>query len=119
MGRDAQNSIRMNHANGGASGNDPSGGIQGQGAEQIPNTRLDVVRPHQPRMTTSAQGLGGGNERQQQNLSDRYSMQFDGLSFDALFGSHYDSEKDEDYSIKEDLIQNTKTYQNDFKPFKH
>ena len=31
----------------------------------------------------------------------------------------YDSEKDEDYSIKEDLIQNTKTYQNDFKPFKH
>ena len=46
-------------------------------------------------------------------------MQYDGLSFDALFGSHYDSEKDEDYSIKEDLIQNTKTYQNDFKPFKH
>jgi len=29
---------------------------------------------------------------------------YDGLSFDALFGSHYDSDKDEDYSIKEDLI---------------
>ena len=61
--------------------------------------------------------VGGGG-----NHSDRYSMQYgglDGLSFDALFGSHYDSEKDEDYSIKEDLIQNTKTYQNDFKPFKH
>lgn len=52
-------------------------------------------------------------------MSDRYSMQYDGLSFDALFGSHYDSDKDEDYSVKEDLIQNTKTYQNDFKPFKH
>ena len=54
------------------------------------------------------------------SLSDRYSMHhYDGLSFDALFGSMYDSEKDEDYSVKEDLIQNTKTYQNDFKPFKH
>lgn len=36
-----------------------------------------------------------------------------------LFGSMYDSEKDEDYSYKEDLIVNTKTYRNDFKPFKH
>jgi hypothetical protein len=26
------------------------------------------------------------------------------LSYDALFGSHYDSDKDEDYSVKEDLI---------------
>ena len=53
------------------------------------------------------------------HMSDRHSMHHDGLSFDALFGSHYDSEKDENYSEKEDLIQNTKTYQNDFKPFKH
>jgi len=40
----------------------------------------------------------------------------DNLSFDALFGSHYDSDKDEDYSVKEDLIQNTKTYKEDKKP---
>ena len=51
--------------------------------------------------------------------ADRYSLGFDGLSFDALFGSAYESEKDEDYSVKEDLIQNTKTYRNDTKPFKH
>lgn len=38
------------------------------------------------------------------------------LSLDQLFGSHYDSDKDEDYSVKEDLIQNTKTYRNDRKP---
>ena len=38
------------------------------------------------------------------------------LSADQLFGSHYDSEKDEDYSLKEDLIQNTKTYKDDRKP---
>lgn len=44
---------------------------------------------------------------------------YDGVSFDMLFGSMYDSEKDEDYSYKEDLIVNTKTYRNDFKPFKH
>jgi hypothetical protein len=37
-------------------------------------------------------------------------------SLDQLFGSCYDSEKDEDYSVKEDLIQNTKTYKNDRKP---
>ena len=42
---------------------------------------------------------------------------YDNLSFDALFGSHYDSDKDEDYSVKEDLIQNTKTYKGDHKPF--
>ena len=62
----------------------------------------------------------GGASRQSHlggHMSDIYSMQYDGLSFDALFGSHYDSDKDEDYSIKEDLIQNTKTYRNDFKPF--
>lgn len=29
---------------------------------------------------------------------------FDNMSYDALFGSHYDSQKDEDYSLKEDLI---------------
>ena len=44
---------------------------------------------------------------------------YDGLSFDMLFGSMYDSEKDEDYSVKEDLIANTKTYRNDFKPFQN
>jgi hypothetical protein len=38
------------------------------------------------------------------------------MSIDQLFGSHYDSDKDEDYSMKEDLIQNTKTYKNDTKP---
>ena len=43
-------------------------------------------------------------------IRDGYSMQhyggslYDNLSFDALFGSHYDSDKDEDYSLKEDLI---------------
>ena len=29
---------------------------------------------------------------------------YDNQSFDALFGVHYDSENDEDYSMKEDLI---------------
>ena len=38
------------------------------------------------------------------HMSDRHSMYHEGLSFDALFGSHYDSEKDENYSEKEDLI---------------
>ena len=41
---------------------------------------------------------------------------YENLSFDALFGSHYDSEKDEDYDENEDMIQNTKTYYNDRKP---
>ncbi len=41
---------------------------------------------------------------------------YDNISFDALFGSHYDSEKDEDYDVKEDMIQNTKTYFDDRKP---
>ena len=41
---------------------------------------------------------------------------YDNISFDALFGSHYDSEKDEDYDVKEDMIQNRKTYFDDRKP---
>jgi hypothetical protein len=48
-------------------------------------------------------------------LSDS-NFHHNNLSLDQLFGSHYDSEKDEDYSFKEDLIQNTKTYRNDRKP---
>ena len=51
------------------------------------------------------------------NLSHYNGSLYDNLSFDALFGSHYDSDKDEDYSMKEDLIQNTKTYKGDHKPF--
>ena len=56
-------------------------------------------------------------------MREGHSMQhyggslYDNLSFDALFGSHYDSDKDEDYSMKEDLIQNTKTYKDDQKQF--
>ena len=59
------------------------------------------------------------NNEDQSGIRDAYSMQhyggslYDNLSFDALFGSHYDSDKDEDYSVKEDLIQNTKTYKDD------
>jgi hypothetical protein len=41
---------------------------------------------------------------------------YDNLSYDAIFGSHYESEKDEDYDEKEDMIQNTKTYYDDRKP---
>ena len=48
-------------------------------------------------------------------LSDS-NFHHNNLSLDQLFGSHYDSDKDEDYSLKEDLIQNTKTYRNDRKP---
>ena len=118
LGRDQANSIRGTNdgahtALGGgfgpivglASNSDmghEGGRIQGQGASQTNHL------PSQIHLNKRA------------SLSDRYSMNhYDGLSFDALFGSMYDSEKDEDYSVKEDLIQNTKTYQNDFKPFKH
>ena len=38
------------------------------------------------------------------NMSHYNGSLYDNLSFDALFGSHYDSDKDEDYSMKEDLI---------------
>lgn len=62
-----------------------TGEVQGQGAE------LSVAN------RSNNGGLGHA-------VSDRMSFGYDGLSFDALFGSHYDSEKDEDYSIKEDLI---------------
>ena len=64
-----------------------AGEVQGQGAE------LSVAN----RSHNNGAGLGHA-------VSDRLSFGYDGLSFDALFGSHYDSEKDEDYSIKEDLI---------------
>ena len=63
------------------------------------------------------------NKEDASGIRDGYSMQhyngslYDNLSFDALFGSHYDSDKDEDYSVKEDLIQNTKTYKDDQKGF--
>ena len=36
------------------------------------------------------------------------------LSYDALFGSHYDSAKDEDYSENEDLLLNMQTYKKDW-----
>lgn len=43
-------------------------------------------------------------------LSDR-------ISYDALFGSRYDSATDEDYEVMEDIIQNPKAYRNDLKPY--
>lgn len=56
------------------------------------------------------------NFEQQSGYMGTNGSVYDNLSFDALFGSHYDSEKDEDYDEKEDMIQNTKTYYNDRKP---
>jgi hypothetical protein len=35
------------------------------------------------------------------------------LSYDALFGSHYDSAKDEDYSEQEDFAVNKQMYKQD------
>ena len=97
--------------------NDPAVGCQGvQGAE------LSVKGPPNPVqvMTVPRGAISNQHVDRAGQLSDRgnTTLPFDGLSFDALFGSHYDSGQDEDYSIKEDLIQNTKTYRDDFKPFK-
>ena len=52
------------------------------------------------------QGAGGSVS----GLSDR-------ISYDALFGSRYDSATDEDYEVMEDIIQNPKAYRNDLKPY--
>ena len=47
---------------------------------------------------------GATDGREFYNMSHYNGSLYDNLSFDALFGSHYDSDKDEDYSMKEDLI---------------
>ena len=46
-------------------------------------------------------------------VTGRNTTYGENASYDAMFGSHYESEKDEDYCIQEDLIQNTKTYLKD------
>ena len=37
-------------------------------------------------------------------VTGRNTTYGDGASYDAMFGSHYESEKDEDYCVQEDLI---------------
>merc|ERR1712048_1445509 len=82
------------------------------------NNELDMLND----ANNSIHGIDN-NKEDASGIRDAYSMQqynasmYDNLSFDALFGSHYDSDKDEDYSVKEDLIQNTKTYKGDLKTF--
>lgn len=44
-------------------------------------------------------------------------LSVDRISYDALFGSRYDSATDEDYEVMEDIIQNPKAYRNDLKPY--
>lgn len=82
--------------------------ILGTGGNEEPNSiRMpDAMVRRQPR----------SNYDQQHSYLGTNNSAYDNLSFDALFGSHYDSEKDEDYDEKEDMIQNTKTYYDDRKP---
>ena len=50
--------------------------------------------------------------------SDQGAGTYDNLhnqSYDALFGSHYDSAKDEDYSEREDLENNLQVYKKDMR----
>ena len=57
------------------------------------------------------------DSRKYEVLSGRSLAQPIDNTFDFL-GSNYQSDEDEDYSEKEDLIQNKKNYQKDmFKPF--
>ena len=48
----------------------------------------------------------GPQNRNNTNNSAQNNTWDGNLSYDALFGSHYDSAKDEDYSENEDLLLN-------------
>ena len=71
------------------------------------NADLDLLGDHRNSIKVGNNHTEKGDAtegREIYNMSHYNGSLYDNLSFDALFGSHYDSEKDEDYSMKEDLI---------------
>lgn len=63
-----------------------------------------IMKTNSPEPRVMMKRQPRSNFEQQSGYMGNNGSVYDNLSFDALFGSHYDSEKDEDYDEKEDMI---------------